>query len=117
MDTNVCAHSFQSVASPDGLFMSMFGPVVGRRHDSYLLRESALLKRMEESFVFGDVFYKLYGDPAMFTLYVSKNKIWVGASSAQTVLLAKRSEKGCVCGSLEEDQILHGNCPHFPSKR
>ena len=61
---------FQSVVTPDGLFASMYGPVSGNRHDSFLLSNSGLLNKLQE-FMPDDapedieaVLYSLYGDPA-----------------------------------------------------
>jgi DDE superfamily endonuclease len=55
---------FQSVVTPDGLFASMFGPICGNRHDSYMLRESNILSALEEMMPIDGVVYSLYGDPA-----------------------------------------------------
>jgi nuclease HARBI1 len=55
---------FQSVVTPDGLFASMFGPICGNRHDSYMLRESNILPALEEMMPIDGVVYSLYGDPA-----------------------------------------------------
>ena len=38
---------FQSVTAPNGLIAHLFGPVEGRRHDAYILRESGLLPELE----------------------------------------------------------------------
>ena len=61
---------FQSVVTPDGLFVSMYGPVSGNRHDSFLLSSCGLLNKLQE-FMPDDapedieaVIYSLYGDPA-----------------------------------------------------
>ena len=61
---------FQSVVTSDGLFVTMFGPVNGNRHDSFLLSSSGLLNKLQE-FMLDDapedieaVIYSLYGDPA-----------------------------------------------------
>ena len=56
---------FQSVTAPNGLIVNLFGPVEGSRHDSYVLRISGLLQKLEaHSFnVDGEVLC-LYGDPA-----------------------------------------------------
>ena len=37
---------FQSVATPSGLVANLFGPVVGKRHDSSMLAESGLLNQL-----------------------------------------------------------------------
>jgi hypothetical protein len=55
------ALKFQSIVSPDGIILHLFGPIEGRRHDCFLLRESKL------DSVFADprsVGYHIYGDPA-----------------------------------------------------
>ena len=61
---------FQSVVTPDGLFASMYGPVSGNRHDSFLLSNSGLLNKLQE-FMPDDapddiaaVIYSIYGDTA-----------------------------------------------------
>ncbi|CAN0383785.1 unnamed protein product [Pylaiella littoralis] len=40
------AMKFQGVITPDGLFVDLWGPVVGTRHDSYLLEQSGLLQKL-----------------------------------------------------------------------
>ena len=61
---------FQSVVTPDGLYPSMYGPVSGKRHDSFLLSSSYFLNKLHEFMpdkTPGDieaVIYSLYGDPA-----------------------------------------------------
>ena len=61
---------FQLVVTPDGLFASMYGPVDGKRHDSFLLSRSGLLNKLQEFMPDGApedivaVIYSLYGDPA-----------------------------------------------------
>ena len=61
---------FQSVVSPDGLCASMYDPVSGNMHDSFLLSSCSLLNKLQE-FMPDDapedieaVTYSLYGDPA-----------------------------------------------------
>ena len=44
------ALKFQSVALPNGLLGSLFGPIEGRHHDCYLLRESHLPKLQQYGF-------------------------------------------------------------------
>jgi nuclease HARBI1 len=67
-----CCHGikFQSVVTPDGLFASMYGPVSGNRHYSFLLSNSGLLNKLQE-FMPDDapediaaVVYSLYSVPA-----------------------------------------------------
>lgn len=51
---------FQGVMAPDGLFLQVWGPFAGRRHDVAMLDASGLLEALRERFpTFG-----LYGDPA-----------------------------------------------------
>ncbi|CAN0563133.1 unnamed protein product, partial [Laminaria digitata] len=38
--------AFQSVVLPNGMIGDMYGPVPGRRHDSYLLHKSQLNERL-----------------------------------------------------------------------
>ena len=66
---------FQSVVLPDGLFGCMFGPITGKRHDSFMLAKSELIPKLREFMPeederrqtanneHNDVF-SLYGDPA-----------------------------------------------------
>jgi hypothetical protein len=55
---------FQSIVIPNGLIANLFGPIEGRRHDSFLLRESGLLPQLERMFDDEDNMYYVYGDPA-----------------------------------------------------
>ena len=57
---------FQSIVTPDGLFASMYGPVNGNRHDSFLLSTSGLLEKLQAFMpdLPGTVVFSLYGDPA-----------------------------------------------------
>ena len=70
---------FQSVVTPDGFFASMYGPITGNRHDSYMLAKSGLMPKLREFMppppaLRMDVneddelrhrgIYSLYGDPA-----------------------------------------------------
>ncbi|CAM9646759.1 unnamed protein product, partial [Laminaria digitata] len=59
------AMKFQGVVTPDGIFVDLYGPELGTRHDLYLLSESGLLERLEDNMndASGDA-YCLYGDPA-----------------------------------------------------
>ena len=56
---------FQSVVAPNGLICHLFGPLEGRRHDAFMLRESGLLQELERKMnkANGDP-YVIYGDPA-----------------------------------------------------
>ena len=61
----VHAVKYQSVTCANGLIAHLFGPVEGRRHDCYLLRESGLLQQLEEHSVDEDGnTLCIYGDPA-----------------------------------------------------
>lgn len=55
---------FQSVVTPDGFIALLFGPIPGNRHDSFMLRESRLLRDLEDLFLGPEEFFSLYGDPA-----------------------------------------------------
>ena len=61
----VHAIKFQSVATPDGLVALLHGPYEGKRHDSGILRESGLLRDLEQHSVSpnGEILC-IYGDPA-----------------------------------------------------
>ena len=61
----VHAIKFQSVAAPDGHVALLHGPFEGKRHDSGILRESGLLRDLEQHSVspHGEIFC-IYGDPA-----------------------------------------------------
>ncbi|CAB1104801.1 unnamed protein product [Ectocarpus sp. CCAP 1310/34] len=59
------AIKFQGVITPDGLFVDMWGPVLGTRHDSYLLAQSGLMQKLATHFNSPSGHpYCLYGDPA-----------------------------------------------------
>ena len=55
---------FQSVVSPNGLITDLFGPILARRGDGYLLRQSQILQRMAAFCAAAGGNYYLYGDPA-----------------------------------------------------
>ena len=56
---------FQSIALPNGIIGNLFGPVEGKRHDCFLLRESGLLNQLQQIAFnnHGDPLC-VYGDPA-----------------------------------------------------
>ena len=56
---------FQSIATPNGLIASLYGPVEGKRYDSAMLTQSQVLNQLQRlSFnPHGDTLY-VYGDPA-----------------------------------------------------
>lgn len=51
---------YQSVISPDGLIVNLYGPVEGQKHDSHILHESNILEELE-NVCQGE--YCVYGDP------------------------------------------------------
>lgn len=60
----VHALKYQSVVTPNGLIANLFGPIEGRRHDSFLLSESQLLPALAlKNENFNEPYY-IYGDPA-----------------------------------------------------
>ena len=57
---------FQSLFYPNGMIGDLYGPMIGRRHDSYLLRKSGLdnkILNMLHPFL-PDTVYHTYGDAA-----------------------------------------------------
>ncbi|ETO66295.1 hypothetical protein F444_16437 [Phytophthora nicotianae P1976] len=58
----VHAFKFQTVVAPDGIICHLFGPVDGRRHDIYMLRQSGLPELLEDNLEFHGKL--VYGDPA-----------------------------------------------------
>nr|CAI5830787.1 unnamed protein product [Callosobruchus analis] len=55
---------YQSLVTPDGLTISCMGPFEGRRHDAGILRESGLYGQLEDTTVFPDAHFVIYGDQA-----------------------------------------------------
>ena len=51
---------FQSIVTPDGIIAQLYGPVEGRRHDLFLVRDSDIVSTLSLP-PFDD--YVLYGDP------------------------------------------------------
>lgn len=49
---------------PNGLIAHMFGPVEGRRHDTFILSESGLLNKLHQFARPNGEPYVIYGDPA-----------------------------------------------------
>ena len=62
-----CVHAlkFQSVVAANGMIAHLFGPIEGRRHDSFMLRQSGLLDELQQFSVntAGQIM-SIYGDPA-----------------------------------------------------
>jgi hypothetical protein len=54
--------NWQGITVPDGLIISMYGPVEGRRHDATMLSMSRILDILQNHPVFRH--YCMYGDPA-----------------------------------------------------
>ncbi|CAM9924580.1 unnamed protein product [Discosporangium mesarthrocarpum] len=79
---------FEGVFPPNGIIADFVGPVVGRRHDGYLMRRSSLNARLREAQVGNPVQYHAYGDTAYAVLSNVKRgfKNWAaGLSETQTV--------------------------------
>ncbi|XP_033121176.1 uncharacterized protein LOC117120273 [Anneissia japonica] len=56
---------FQSLVAANGMIANMYGPIEGRRHDSFMLRESGLLDQLEQMSVnTNNEIMCIYGDPA-----------------------------------------------------
>ena len=55
---------FQLVLAPDGLIVSLFGPIAGSRHDSFMLGKSNLLHQLCNMMPEGNAIYTLFGNPA-----------------------------------------------------
>ncbi|ETI48449.1 hypothetical protein F442_07529 [Phytophthora nicotianae P10297] len=56
------AFKFQTVVAPDGIIHHIYGPVNGRRHDIYVLRESNLMSLLDDNPAYHNKL--IYGDPA-----------------------------------------------------
>lgn len=56
--------SIQSVTAPNGLIAHMFGPVVGRRHDAFMLSISGLQEKLANIKKQDGTPYVIYGDLA-----------------------------------------------------
>lgn len=54
----------QSVTAPNGLIAHMYGPIVGRRHDTFMLSVSDLQSKLATITKQGGSPYVIYGDPA-----------------------------------------------------
>jgi nuclease HARBI1 len=56
---------FQNVTTPNGYLAHLYGPIVGSRHDSYMLSCSELLPQLHALMPQGQgTIYSLFGDPA-----------------------------------------------------
>lgn len=73
---------FQSAIAPNGLLIDLYGAIVGRRSDSYMLARSQLLTRMATLCARAGAPFYLYGDPAYpLSLYVLRG--YKGAMTPQ----------------------------------
>ena len=57
---------FQAVVAPDVMIVDLFGPITGRRHDSYVLDESCFNKTFAEAQQGQPVQHKYYVDKGYF---------------------------------------------------
>ena len=73
---------FQSVVSPNGMIVDLFGPLLARRGDGHMLRVSNILARMAALVAAAGEHYYLYGDPA-YPLHRFLLRGFKGAMSAQ----------------------------------
>ncbi|CAM9965865.1 unnamed protein product, partial [Scytosiphon promiscuus] len=58
------ATKFQGVLTPDGIFVDLWGPVSGTRHDTYILAQSGLMQKFATLSSPSGHPYCLCGDPA-----------------------------------------------------
>ena len=58
------ALKYQSIVTPNGLIVNLFGPIEGRRHDAFLLSESKVLHYLQTLNQGETEPLCLYGDPA-----------------------------------------------------
>jgi hypothetical protein len=55
---------FQGVMGPNGLILELYGPIIGRRADGYMLGKSNFLDHMADLCLQANGAYYVYGDPA-----------------------------------------------------
>ncbi|ETV78812.1 hypothetical protein H257_07642 [Aphanomyces astaci] len=58
------ALKFQSITTPDGIIVHLYGPEPGSRHDAYFLERSGILAILSDVLVTDTKRYVIYGDPA-----------------------------------------------------
>ena len=134
---------YQSVTTPSGICVALWGPLEGRRHNATMLRFSSLLDQIEEFCKDhdGSQFY-LYGDPAyplteclqrpVLTVGISDDDLaWNKAMSSVResasgmgfrkggehffqLLLEERSARVCFPNSpAVQSSYVHGQCAHI----
>ena len=94
---------FQYIVTPDGMFASIYGPVNGNRHDSFLLSTSGLLDKLQTFMpdLPGSDVFSLYGDPAYpQSIYISGGHkiLWVALPMHIGILPCQKFVK-CVLGN------------------
>ena len=55
---------FQTVVTPDGLIVCMWGPMNGNRHNARMIGELQFLTQLRDMIPFGSHVFAIYGDPA-----------------------------------------------------
>lgn len=73
---------YQGVVTLDGIFVDVYGPIISRRYDMYLVLKSKILPRLERTLAFPDETFYLYGDPA-YVLHPTMQVGFKGASLSQ----------------------------------
>lgn len=86
----------QTVVRPDGLFLSAFCPLEGRRHDMTLYRASNMDQVLSQSLVINDTQHCIYGDPA----YVFRPHLQIGFKGSY--LTAEQMEYSAAMSSARE---------------
>jgi hypothetical protein len=86
----------QSVMAPNGMILDYFGPVAGRRHDSYMLRKSTLNARMGAVQDRHATQYVIYGDAAYGGGHSHVIRGGTGAVSAEDVTQKLNGARICV---------------------
>lgn len=99
---------YQSTVLPNGLIANLYGPVTGRRHDSYMLNESQLMEKIQQKWsapqflqhycIFGDSGYPL--KPRLITPYLGNSL------SQQQKLFNTSMSKMRICVEWEFGEIF-----------
>lgn len=74
---------YQTVTTPDGLVLPMYGPEVGRRHDMILYREIGIDTQLLQSLLIDGKQYCIYGDAEYVLIQVAFPK--ASETDAQTI--------------------------------